>query len=127
MMNTYKQKMKPRYRQSRANDDKVREQSILGEKPYFQVYYENDSDRAPIIKQIKDLANFYIKGQNKYGGEDLHDFLDQNVANFHDYYEKIGFLRSQYHWAFSIMLKDRAADYYYKLIVGNAISMTRMI
>ncbi|KAI6244532.1 hypothetical protein HI914_07279 [Erysiphe necator] len=80
-----------------------------------------------MTKQTSDLAKFYFNDQNKYGGEDLYDFLDQKVVIFHDYCEKVGLPRSQHHWAFSIMLKGRAAGYYYDEIVGNASSIKQMI
>ncbi|KAI6248053.1 hypothetical protein HI914_03277 [Erysiphe necator] len=63
-----------------------------------------------MTKQISNLAKFYFYDQNKYGGKDLYDFLDQKVVIFHDYWEK-----------------GHAADYYYEKIVGNASSIKKMI
>ncbi|POS82928.1 hypothetical protein EPUL_004497 [Erysiphe pulchra] len=60
----------------------------------------DDNSDAPMTKQISDLAKFYLNGQNKYGGEDLYDFLDQ---------------------------KGRAADYYCEEIIGNASSIKQMV
>ena len=80
--------IKPRYCQSRVSDDKTRERTRAQEQLKYKVHDDDDSDGGPMTKQITDLTKVRMSGQNKYGGEDLYDFLDQKVAVFHEFCEK---------------------------------------
>jgi hypothetical protein len=46
---------------------------------------------------------------------------------FFDYYKKIGLKEAQFHLAFSIMLKDKASDFYYDKITGRSYDFRTMI
>ena len=66
------------------------------------------------------------KDDRKYGGEE-YDILDIKLQVFFDYCNKIGIQESQFHSAFSAMLKGKAADFYYTMIVGRSYDFRKMI
>ncbi len=67
-------------------------------------------------KMLTDLAKLYTD-ERRYGG-DLYDVLDSKLRIFQDSCRKVGIEEGQYADAFSIMLKSRAATFYYDKLIG---------
>ena len=68
----------------------------------------------------------YTHDSRKYGGEQ-YDILDTKLQVFYDCCTKIGIQESQFHLAFSVMLKGRAADFYYDKISGRSYDFQTMM
>jgi hypothetical protein len=79
--------------------------------PYtqFQIPERGDGDYdKPQAKLLTDLMKIYSQEEKKYGGEE-YDILDVKLQVFYDCCSKIGLLETQYHNAYSVMLKGRAS------------------
>ena len=68
----------------------------------------------------------YLDEEKKFGGE-LYDMLGAKLQVFYDCCNKVGIQCHQYHHAFSIMLKGRAATFYYDHIAGKNYSFNAML
>ena len=68
----------------------------------------------------------YLDEEKKFGGE-LYDMLGAKLQVFYDCCNKVGIQCHQYHYAFSIMLKGRAATFYYDYIAGKNYSFNTML
>lgn len=79
-----------------------------------------------ISKMLTELAKLYSDSEKKFGGE-IYDILNTKLRIFYDYCQKIGIGADQYASAYSIMLKGRAADFYYDRLVGKGYDFNRMI
>jgi hypothetical protein len=74
---------------------------------------------------LTDLMKVYSQDDRKYGG-DQYDVLDVRLQVFYDCCTKIGLGQDQYHLAFSIMLKGRAAEFYYDKLAGRSYDFATM-
>ena len=70
------------------------------------------------LREVTNLMKIYSDKEKKFGGE-LYDILDAKLQIFQDCCNKVGIQRYQYHHAFSVMLKGRAATFYYDHIAGK--------
>ena len=68
----------------------------------------------------------YTDNEKKFGGE-LYDVLDVKLQVFTDCCGKVGILPGFYHQAFSVMLKGRAATFYYNKILGNKYNYNNIV
>jgi len=68
----------------------------------------------------------YNKDNKKYGG-DPYDILETKLRYFYDCCAKLGVIDSQYYLAFLVILKGRAADFYYDKITGRNYSFQKMV
>ncbi len=94
--------------------------------PYAQILTpERDSTGTP-NKLLTELMKIYNNDDKKYGGEE-YDILDVKLQVFYDCCSKIGLPEEQYHNAYSIMLKERASNYYYSKIAGRLYDFKTMI
>ena len=66
------------------------------------------------------------KDDKKYGGRE-YDILDVKLQVFFDYYGKIGLEERQFYLVFSIILKDKASDFYYDKITGRSYDFRTMV
>ena len=66
------------------------------------------------------------KDDKKYGGGE-YDILDVKLQVFFDYYKKIGLEERQFYLVFSIILKDKASDFYYDKITGRSYDFRTMV
>jgi hypothetical protein len=76
-------------------------------------------------REVTNLTKIYTE-EMKFSGE-MYDSLQTKLPVFQDCCNKVGIHLDQYHHAFSIMLKGRAADYYYSNIAGNRHSFDEML
>jgi hypothetical protein len=73
----------------------------------------------------------YNDDEKKFGGE-MYDILDIKLRIFYDCCAKIGMSNTQYHNAFSVMFKGRAATFYYDKLSNkdyrfeNMLAITRI-
>ena len=97
------------------------------EQPPRQQYqpYEQARDDVP-AKLLTDLMKIYSNDDKKYGGEE-YDILDAKLQVFYDCCSKIGLLETQYHHAYSIMLKGRASSFYYDKIASRSYDFQIMV
>jgi hypothetical protein len=58
------------------------------------------------------LIKIYNNDKKKFTGE-IYDILNTKLRVFYNYYAKVGLPNTQYYNAFSVMLKGRAAIFYY--------------
>ena len=92
--------------------------------PYESIAsYEQDRQST---KQLVDLMKIYSSDNKKYGGEE-YDILDVKLQVFYDCCTKVGFPHTQFHLAFSIMLKGRASSFYYDKISGRSYDFPIMV
>jgi hypothetical protein len=59
--------------------------------------------------------------------EEMYNILDTKLRVFYDYCTKIGLPDTQYHNAFSVMLKERAATFYYNNLSSKGYSFKDII
>ncbi|KAK6225152.1 hypothetical protein QIS74_02515 [Colletotrichum tabaci] len=78
--------------------------------PAFDDTRGNEEDRMP-SRQFGDLARILNTDKMKYGG-DMYDVFDMKVAVFFDACSKVDIKPQHYAIAFSLMLRDKAADFY---------------
>jgi hypothetical protein len=57
----------------------------------------------------------------------MYDILNTKLRIFYNYYTKIGLPNTQYHNTFSIMLKGRAATFYYDNLFNKDYNFKNMI
>ena len=72
----------------------------------------------PTTKQLTDLAKLY-NNKMKYSSK-IYDVLDQKIQIFKHNYYKASIPPNQYPGAFSTILKDDAATYYFSHLCGKA-------
>jgi hypothetical protein len=68
----------------------------------------------------------YNQDDKKYSGEE-YDILDIKLQVFYDCCTKVGLPDTQFHLAFSIMLKGRASAFYYDKISGRSYDFRIMV
>ena len=68
----------------------------------------------------------YTKDTREYRGE-VYDTLNTKLRYFYDCCSKLGVQESQYHLAFSVMLKGRAAKFYFDKVTGRNYSFQKMV
>ena len=68
----------------------------------------------------------YNNDDKKYRGEE-YDILDIKLQVFYDCCTKVGLPDSQFHLAFSIMLKGQASIFYYDKISGRLYNYSTMV
>ena len=85
-----------------------------------------DQQPPNISKQLADLMKIYNGNEKKFGGE-MYDILDTKLRIFRDCCEKVGIPKTQYHHAFSIMLKERATDFYYDKLADKDYGFDDMV
>jgi hypothetical protein len=71
-------------------------------------------------------VKLYNDPDNKYSG-DLYDILKNKLEIFYDYCEKASLSPSQYHTAYSIMLKGRAKTFYYDMLARRSYTFEDML
>jgi hypothetical protein len=77
-------------------------------------------------REVTNLMKIYQDEEKKFGGE-LYDTLGAKLQVFQDCCNKVGIIRHQYHHAFSVMLKGRAATFYYDYIAGKRHDFDTML
>jgi hypothetical protein len=77
-------------------------------------------------REVTNLMKIYQDEEKKFGGE-LYDILGTKLQVFQDCCNKVGIQRHQYHHAFSVMLKGRAATFYYDHIAGKRHDFDTML
>ncbi|KAI0992517.1 hypothetical protein K3495_g15668, partial [Podosphaera aphanis] len=77
-------------------------------------------------REVTNLFKLYYDDNKKYGGE-LYDSLDTKLKIFQDCCTKVGIHETQYHHAFSTMLKGRAIDFYYETIALENFTFLQMV
>ena len=75
---------------------------------------------------LTELTKLYSDHDKKFGRE-LYDILNSKLRIFYDYCQKAGLGPDQYHDAYSIMLKGRAAAFYYDRLAGKRYDFNRMV
>jgi hypothetical protein len=68
----------------------------------------------------------YNNDKKKFTGE-IYDILDIKLRVFYNYYIKVGLLNTQYHNAFSVILKGRAATFYYNNLSNKGYNFKNII
>jgi hypothetical protein len=91
----------------------------------FQVTERGDRSDTP-AKLLTDLMKIYSNDDKKYGGEE-YNILDVKLQVFYDCCSKIGLPETQYHNAYSVMLKERASNFYYDKLAGRSHDFQTMI
>jgi hypothetical protein len=76
--------------------------------------------------EVTNLMKIYQDKEKKFGGE-LYNTLGAKLQVFWDCCSKVGLMRHQYHHAFSVMLKERAATFYYDYIAGKRHNFDTML
>jgi hypothetical protein len=84
------------------------------------------TNAIPLPRMLTDLAKIYSNNEEKFGGE-LYDILDSKVQIFVDYCEKAGVPPHLYHKAYSVMLKDRAKQFYFDRLAQENLNFDEMI
>ena len=92
---------------SRNPSLKIQESVQLVQPPFQEIPTLNTA-----TKQLTDLIKLYYNDESKFGGG-KYDILDTKLRIFYDNCTKVGISDSQYHKAFSVMLKEQAATFYY--------------
>lgn len=77
-------------------------------------------------REVTNLMKIYQDEEKKFGGE-LYDILGAKLQIFQDCCNKVGIQPYQYHHAFSVMLKGRAATFYYDHIAGKRHDFDTML
>jgi len=68
----------------------------------------------------------YNNDEKKFTGE-MYDILDTKLRVFYDCCAKVGLPDTQYYNAFSVMLKGRAAIFYYNNLSGKGYGFENII
>ncbi|OBR02124.1 Glycosyl transferase [Colletotrichum higginsianum IMI 349063] len=87
--------------------------------PAMTATRNDDEDRLQ-SRQFGDLARILNTDKMKYGG-DMYDVFDMKVAVFFDACSKVDIKPQHYALAFSLMLRGKAADFYYRRICKPGI------
>jgi hypothetical protein len=77
-------------------------------------------------KPLADLTKFFNNEENKYGGE-MYDILNSRILVSYDCCQKVGLPPERYHEGLSIMLKGRAARFYYETLSNRSFDFSTMI
>ena len=77
-------------------------------------------------RQLTDLMKIYNHDDKKFGGE-MYDTLQTKLQIFYDCCNKVGLQRSDYENAYSVMLKGRAATFYYDKLSGRGYDFDTML
>jgi hypothetical protein len=77
-------------------------------------------------REVTNLMKIYQDKKKKFG-EELYNTLGTKLQVFQDCCNKVGIMRHQYHHAFSVMLKGRAATFYYDYIAGKRHDFDTML
>jgi hypothetical protein len=72
------------------------------------------------------LIKIYNNDKKKFT-EEIYDILDIKLRVFYNYYIKVGLPDIQYHNAFSVMLKGRAATFYYNNLFNKGYGFKNII
>jgi hypothetical protein len=80
----------------------------------------------PPIQTITNLIKIYTDNEKKFEDK-LYDVLDVKLQMFTDCCRKISILSDFYYQAFSVMLKSRAATFYYNKISGNEYNYNNIV
>jgi hypothetical protein len=72
------------------------------------------------------LIKIYNNDKKNFTGK-MYDILNIKLRVFYDCYAKVGLLDIQYYNAFLVMLKGRAATFYYNNLSGKDYSFKNMI
>jgi hypothetical protein len=72
------------------------------------------------------LIKIYNNDKKKFTGK-IYDIFDIKLRIFYNYYVKVGLLNTQYYNAFSVMLKGRAATFYYNNLSGKGYNFKNII
>jgi hypothetical protein len=75
------------------------------------------TDEIP-SREVTNLIKIYQDKEKKFG-EELYNILRAKLQVFQDCYNKVGLIRHQYHHTFSVILKGRAATFYYDYIASK--------
>ena len=78
-----------------------------------------------MTKLLTDLIKLY-GDDKKYTGE-LYDILNIKLLIFYNCCRKVGLPEDQYHNAFSTMLKDQAAHFYYNKLSGRSYDFLTIV
>ena len=77
-------------------------------------------------KMLTEMTKLCTDQNNKFGGE-LYDVLNTKLRIFYDNCQKLGLPSNQFHYAYSIMLKGRAATFYYERLAGKGLNFDQMV
>jgi len=91
--------------------------------PTIPIIPQLPTDEIP-SREVTNLMKIY-QDEKKFGGE-LYDMLGAKLQVFQDCCNKVGIQRHQYHHAFSVMLKGRAAAFYHDHIAGKRYDFDTM-
>jgi hypothetical protein len=72
------------------------------------------------------LIKIYNNDKKKFTGK-IYDIFDIKLRIFYNYYAKVGLSNTQYYNAFSVMLKGRAATFYYNNLSGKGYNFKNII
>jgi hypothetical protein len=94
----------------------------------YQPYKQDEQDEQddPLAKLLTDLIKIYSNDNKKYRGEE-YDILDVKLQVFYNYCSKIRLPKTQYHHAYSIILKGRTSIFYYNKITSRLYDFQTMI
>jgi len=121
------------YRQFNDNPHPSLRQASVSQSPFvwqettFQSTFPYDPHRQNNPSRLlADMMKIYSNDDKKYGGEE-YDILDIKLQVFYDCCTKVGLLDTQFHSAFSIMLKGRASAFYFDKISGRSYDFATMV
>lgn len=77
--------------------------------------YLSNAAPLPLSRMLTDHAKIYTD-EDKFRGE-RYDILDSKVKIFGAYYQIIGIPQQLYHKVYSVMLKDRAKQFYFDRLI----------
>jgi hypothetical protein len=79
-----------------------------------------------LLREVTNLIKIYQNKEKKFGGE-LYNTLRTKLQVFQDCCNKVGIMRHQYYYTFSVMLKGRATTFYYDYIAGKRHDFDTML
>jgi len=116
----------PRLRTQEAGRGPYVSYERFSETPHPMFQDQEIQEQSPgTERKIANLAKLYTDSI-KYSGKP-YDILDMKLQAFYDLCTKIGLGQRLYHLAFSLMLKDKALDFYYDKITGRSYDFIQMI
>jgi hypothetical protein len=83
------------------------------------------ADKIP-SREVTNLIKIYQDKEKKFE-EELYNTLRTKLQVFQDCYTKVRIMRHQYYHTFSVMLKRRAATFYYDYIAGKRHDFDTML
>lgn len=118
--------------QSVQQPEQVQQPPLPPIQPFLQQYQTQQVQPFPLqlgtaIPKVPfaELGKLYTE-ERKYSGE-AYDVLTHKLQIFQDYCGKVGILPEQFSKAFSIMLKGRAATFYYSNLCGKNLTFDEMV